>query len=95
MHSVANPRIHLCALLALMILSLPVFGGPPEVKKHDDGWYKQRFKSVGIAYLVDSIGRSCYAATSGGMTEITCRSLKRRPEWAAIIKWERKIKTNY
>ena len=77
-----------------MCASMPVTAAPPEVKSFDDGWYTQRFKTVGIAYLVDSIGRSCYAVTATGMSEINCRSLKRREEWEAIITWERKAKSN-
>ena len=94
MRTVATSRLVLSFGLALTLISRAVIGAPPEIIKHNDGWYKQRFKSVGVAYLADTIGRTCYSVTSGGMTEIYCKTLKRRPEWSAIITWERRIKSS-
>ena len=91
----AISRIVLCVVLALTMVSRVVSAAPPEITQHKDGWYKQRFKSAGVAYLADTISRACFAVTSGGMTEMNCKSLKRRPEWDAIISWEKRFKAPY
>lgn len=94
MHIVKKPRFLYSALLALLVVAGPA-SAAPEILELGDGWYKQRFKSAGVVYIVDSIGRTCFAAVSTGMTQVTCKSLKRRPEWAAIITWEKKVKSTY
>lgn len=95
MQTIVKSRIVVAIMLTSITFSAFAADGPPEVKEYDDGWYKQHFESAGVVYLVDKIGRNCYAATRVGMTEIACRSLKRRPEWAAVISWERKVKSSY
>ena len=94
MHTVTTPRFLFSALFFLAVVTTPAIAAP-EILEFDGGWYKQPFKPAGVVYIVDSIGRTCFAATSTGMTQVTCKSLKRRPEWAAIITWERKVKSTY
>jgi len=69
----------------------------PAVKAVKGGWFRQDFKGVGVSYLVDPLAHACYIMRrAGGVSQISCRGLKRRQEWASIITWtfaarERKI----
>ena len=88
------------ALLGLCLLSAAVLvkaqGAAPTVHALESGWYKQYFKATRVTYLVDTISRLCYAVTASGVTQINCRQLKRRPEWANVVSWGSKIKgANY
>ena len=92
---VAKLRTILPIVGVLMLAPLPTTADtPPEVTKLDGGWYKQRFKS-GVAYLADTVGQGCFASTSAGITEISCKLLKRRAEWDAIIQWVKPVKSKY
>ena len=73
--------------LALAASVLPV--AAQEIKAAKNGWYKQSFKDIGINFLVDTVSRTCFISQgrAGGISEIRCRGLKRRPEWQAIITW--------
>ena len=95
MRPLVKPRVIVSILLASMTFTGLAADGPPEVKEYENGWYKQRFEKAGVAYLVDKIGRTCFAATKVGMAEIPCRTLKRRAEWAAVISWEKAVKSSY
>lgn len=44
-----------------------------------------------IAYKVDPVAQLCFAAIvmQGGLTEISCEALAKRPEWRPHITWVR------
>ncbi len=89
----------LTALVSILLLlaALPAAAqneDAADVKAFKGGFYKQRFKSTGVTYIVDTHARVCFLSDrGGGLAQINCKSLKRRAEWAKVLDWTEGFKT--
>lgn len=82
----------LSALVSILTLlsALPAAAAQTEdtakIRKFEGGFYKQQFKSAGVTYIVDTHAQVCFLSErGGGMALISCKALKRRPEWAKVL----------
>lgn len=65
-----------------------VLAKTPRVNKRISNLYQQNFKNENFSYLVDPYAQLCFAQSNfGGLLEIDCKFLKKRPEWRNIIYW--------
>jgi len=79
-----------CLLVVILLLTTAsVHADAPKIDKRSSGLYLQQFRNENLAYIVDPYAQMCFAATitGGGITEISCYDLSRRPGWSAVIKW--------
>ena len=65
-----------------------------EVTVGDDGMYWKVYDSIrstDLFYQVDTVAKVCLAIyqfnPGAGVTEISCDTLAKRPEWKGIINW--------
>ncbi len=81
------------ASIAILIFSAASLAGAfdkiPEVKEiRKSGIYAADVFNNG-RYMVDTIAQLCYFTRTQATMNVPCKSLKKRPEWASIITWEK------
>lgn len=81
--------IRYASAAALFAVFVAAHADAPKIDRRISGLYIQQFKNENFVYIVDPYTQLCFAASysGGGITEIFCDELKRRPGWDAVIRW--------